>query len=148
MENTNIVKKTNKYGFKSMPAQSGWWKFFTNAFFTRNYFNYEGRASRKEFWAVNTLISLIFLVISVLVAMISYTNTMDLYEIRYLLMGINFINYYTYLPLASLSIRRFHDINMSAWWGVLIIPLFFLPFFKGDKKDNKYGENIYPVTEE
>lgn len=147
MENTNVIKKTNRYGFKSMPAQSSLWKFFINAFFTRNYFNYEGRASRKEFWAVLILICLICLVVKVLVFIMFLAGNIEENEFRYLLMGINFINYYTYLPLASLSIRRFHDINMSAWWGVLIIPLFFLPFFKGDKKDNKYGENIYPVTE-
>ena len=42
----------DKFGFYSMPANSSWLNFFINAMATRNYFNYKGRASRSEYWAV------------------------------------------------------------------------------------------------
>lgn len=141
MENTNVVKKTNKFGFKSMPANSSWWKFFVNAFFTRNYFNYKGRASRKEYWTM-AIVNWLLTAILNAIAMICVMNG----EISFLYLT-NIATIYVQIPALTLCIRRFHDINMSAWWGVLIIPWLFLPFFKGDKKDNKYGENIYPTTE-
>ena len=53
------------------------------------------------------------------------------------------ISFIISIPSITLSFRRFHDINMSAWWGMLVIPMFFLPFFKGDQEDNRFGENIY-----
>ena len=53
------------------------------------------------------------------------------------------VSIYGILPQWALMARRFHDIHMSAWWALAIIPILFLPFFKGDRKDNKYGKTIY-----
>ena len=50
-----------------------------------------------------------------------------------------FYELYALIPSTALMVRRFHDFNMNPWWSLLIVPMFFLPFFKGDKEDNRYG---------
>ena len=41
----------NKLPSYSLPASSNWVRFFVTDFWGRNYFNFKGRASRKEYWA-------------------------------------------------------------------------------------------------
>ena len=118
----------------SMSANTSWIKFFTTTYLGENYCNFKGRASRKEYWAVHILTGC-FLGLPITLAIFLQPDYADYIDLAY--------NLITLRPLFSLSVRRFHDINMSPWWSLLVIPLFFLPFFKGDRKDNQYGKNIY-----
>ena len=134
----NIQKSNNN--IESLPANSSWWTFFVKAFFGKNYCCFKGRASRKEYWGISTLwvIFSILADISLLIIMMATGKDISLASMLVSIYGI--------LPQWSLAVRRFHDINMSAWWMLAIIPIFFLPFFKGDRKDNKYGKTIYSDT--
>ncbi len=139
--NETIVNTENKHNIntdiESLPANSSWWTFFVTAFFGKNYCRFKGRASRKEYWGITLVWFMlsIFIDISLLIVMMATGKDISLVSVL--------VTIYVILPNWSLITRRFHDINMSAWWGLLIIPLFFLPFFKGDRKNNKYGKTIY-----
>ena len=119
---------------KSMPASSSCLQFFLSAYFGRNYFNFKGRASRKEWWSAE-LLKILFLALPIGAIIFLFPKYGDYIELFYEL--------YIIVPTTSLMVRRFHDFNMNPWWGLLIIPLLFLPVFKGDDGPNPYGENIY-----
>ena len=118
----------------SMPANSTWWSFFKTMYFGRNYCNFNGRASLKEYWATS-IMEIILLASPTALIIHIFPMYADYIELAY--------NLLTITPVFALSVRRFHDINMSPFWSLLIIPLAFLPFFKGDRCDNQYGKNIY-----
>ena len=128
-------------------VRSNWFKIFMTDMFGRNYLNINGRASRKEWWAFSILSFIFGLLVNILYAyftlfywQLDIENPEDFALFNYVGMAITFI---VSIPSISLSFRRFHDINMSAWWSILIFPMFFLPFFKGNQKDNQFGKNIY-----
>ena len=126
---------------ESLPANSDCWTFVKTNYFGKNYCNFSGRASRREYWISTLIINLIVAaVFAVFVALfpdnIILLNLIDAITNLYLL-----------IPTLALYSRRFHDINLRAWWSLGFIPLFFLPFFKGDKKDNRFGRNIYDEIE-
>ena len=113
---------------ESLPANSDCWTFVKTNYFGKNYYNFSGRASRREYWISTLIINLIAAaVFAVFVALfpdnIILLNLIDAITNLYLL-----------IPTLALYSRRFHDINLRAWWSLGFIPLFFLPFFKGDKK--------------
>ena len=127
---------------ESLPANSSWYTFFKTNLFGKNYCNIKGRASRKEYWASTILWSIFAGLLQILLVITAPTEDSTPHLIL-----INFIDLYGTIPLWALSFRRFHDFNMSAWWSLAIIPNFFLPFFKGDKHDNRFGKNIYEEVE-
>lgn len=134
---SDIEMTHEKKSVESLPANSSWGKFFLAMYFGRNYFRFSGRASRKEYWGAPILAN-VFMFLIILAA--SATGVFSDAGLNVLS---NLMSIYCIIPGFALMSRRFHDINMRAWWGVLVIPLFFLPFFKGDRKDNKFGKNIY-----
>ena len=126
---------------ESLPANSDCWTFVKTNYFGKNYFNFNGRASRREYWISTLIINLITTaVFTVFVAMFP-NNLVILNSIDALL------SLYLLIPNLALCSRRFHDINLRAWWSLGVIPLLFLPFFKGDKFDNRFGRNIYDEIE-
>ena len=95
----------------------------------KNYFNFNGRASRSEFFyptIFNIIISL-FMVI-----FFPYGTDQTIPKI---------IRYFLFVPNISNSVRRFHDTNHSGWWYFAIFVNLGLFFEKGDNGCNKYGEN-------
>lgn len=132
MENMHHIQKADTN--VSLPASSSMLKFFFTMYFGRNYFNFKGRASRREWWSV-AILETIFLIIPIVALMYVFPDYADYIELFYEL--------YALIPSTALMVRRFHDFNMNPWWSLLIVPMFFLPFFKGDKVDNRYGKNIY-----
>lgn len=79
-----------------------------------NYFNFEGRATRKQFWMFFLFNAIIILILKAL-AFIS-TRFFGLLDPLY--------NLAILLPFLSISARRLHDTNRSGWWQLLN----FLPF--------------------
>lgn len=118
----------------SMPANAFWLKFFITMYFGRNYFNFKGRASRREWWIIS-LLNIPFFYIPIVYLIFSFPDYADYIETVFEL--------YMLIPLTALIWRRFHDINMNPWWSLLAVPIIFLLVFSGDKKDNQYGKNIY-----
>jgi|TARA_B100001175_G_scaffold214420_1_gene182166 uncharacterized membrane protein YhaH (DUF805 family) len=97
------------------------------------YGDFEGRASRSEFWWFYLFV----------VAFNGAANSL----------GISFLAYFILtIPICAVGTRRFHDINKSGWYLLLaltiigIIPLIILLCKKGSQEKNKYGEPINLYT--
>ena len=119
---------------ESLPASTSYITFFTAMLFGCNYCNFKGRASRKEWWGVHWLDFWFSLLIYGFVYQ-WFPNYLEVTDIIYIL--------YTIIPFSALMVRRSHDINLNPLWCLSVIPIFLLPFMKGENKDNRYGKNIY-----
>ena len=122
---------------QSLPASTSCWKMFKEAYFGKNYFNFSGRASRKEYWLVPIIGGFLFLLLLSATMIIHVQTGLNLNII------LDILQIYPIIPTWSLASRRFHDINMRAWWTFAILPNMLLPFVQGNKKDNRFGKNIY-----
>lgn len=74
------------------------------------YGQFSGRASREDFWMfflVNGLVSITFVLLEMLFS-ISW-QIEALYSVM------------IFLPTLSLTVRRLHDTNRSAWWLLVIL---------------------------
>ena len=89
----------------------------------RRYFDFSGRSSRSEFWW--------FFLFCILLYMLAFSLSINeigepdssnpekfLSQALTSLFGITVI--VTFIPSISISVRRFHDINMSGWWYVAL----------------------------
>ena len=103
----------------------------------KNYCNFEGRASRAEFW----WFFLFTLVLGVICSLLGKFGTILSYIISIALL----------LPDLGLSVRRLHDINKSGWLvllglipivGAIILIIWWAK--EGDTTENQYGP--VPVT--
>lgn len=105
--------------------------------FLQNYFNFEGRAGRKEFWWA----FLFNFVVTFILGLFGKAGTIltAIWSLAIL------------LPYLGVSVRRLHDINKSGWLVLLsLIPIVGIIILiiwwcrEGDKTDNQYG----PVPED
>lgn len=133
----------------SLTANSSIWMIFKKDFFGWNFININGRASRKEWWMV-TLFSFVLMFVAAFVysavAVFGFGfnyETASVEELNIFLNGANLINMFLAIPSMAVGFRRFHDLDMSAWWSLLILPNFMLPFVRGKEADNRFGKNIY-----
>jgi uncharacterized membrane protein YhaH (DUF805 family) len=111
--------------------------------FFKNYANFEGRSSRGAYWWW------------LLIALLAYAG---LWSIDATLLGAQRTGIYvmaalfavaTLLPQVAISVRRLHDIDLSAWWllfvlvpvggALLLLVLFALP---GKRVENRFGADI------
>lgn len=95
----------------------------------KEYFKFEGRASRRRFWMFMLFSFLISCFLGLIIPILA-----QIFGLIVLLPGV------------GLTIRRLQDFNLSGWWfcvcivpyiGILILIL--LLTFPGDKKVNNYG---------
>lgn len=103
----------------------------------RLYFNFSGRARRKEYWMFTLFNFLISFVIS-LVETLLYGNTIIMYIYSIALL----------LPGLAVCIRRLHDVGKSGWmYLICLIPvvgaIWLLILFCTDSQPgtNEYGPN-------
>ena len=112
--------------------------------FYRNYLNFSGRATRSEYWwKIFELLGASVIVYIVYLAGMVWGKNYLLIISLVLALVLFFGNI---LGLLSLSIRRLHDTNRSAWWLLIdFVPLFghiiLLIFFVTPSTvgPNKYG---------
>lgn len=100
-----------------------------------NYCNFNGRASRYEYWwfvVINIVFSCVCTLLDQLVGIAIFSGLLSLALL---------------LPGLGLSVRRLHDINKSGWWLLLaLIPLvgwiviIVWAAQKGDEAANDFGE--------
>ena len=117
-----------------------WWKKVV----IDNYFNFEGRARRSEYW----YFTLVNLIIVLGIYAIGAIGILAELEIILILTGIVMFAFAILLiiPSISVAIRRLHDTNKSGWWYLIgLIPLggiVLLVFYctDGDYSTNEYGE--------
>lgn len=112
----------------------------------KNYFNFEGRARRKEYW-IYTLIQAIIVILLVIGAGTSSASShyrgSSSFEI---ILGLYLLA--TFLPTIAVTVRRLHDTDRSGWWILiywlpLLGPIFLLIFtiLPGTQGDNTYGSD-------
>lgn len=101
----------------------------------KNYFNFNGRARRIEYWMFYWYYFLFALVAAILDGVLGTAS---------IFIGINMLAHM--IPLLAVTVRRLHDIGKSGWWFLIgFIPLgniVLLVFtFLDSGEDNKYGPN-------
>lgn len=120
---------------------------------TTDYFNFKGRARRREFWffqlglAIAYFASAIVFVIGLgiheAVAYDPYTSSGDMADV---MEGyVRLFSLVTLIPSLSVAARRFHDVGHSGWW--LLTCIIFVGFIlaivwgviEGNKGANEYG---------
>ncbi len=102
-----------------------------------HYFDFNGRARRKEFWMFSLWCFLIALVTAIIDIILGFNGGGPITALFALAIII---------PSLGLTVRRLHDINYSGWWYFIsFIPLIgglILLWFcikEGDKGPNQYG---------
>jgi uncharacterized membrane protein YhaH (DUF805 family) len=119
--NTHIFEPPPSYGFFEA----------VNICFQK-YFDFNGRASRSEWFYFQLFAYLLSFIFS----------TIDLYNLYGFIPGIEQIAHRVFygmdsglvfvvaivllIPSLSVTARRFHDFNASGWWILLILPLVFI----------------------
>lgn len=94
-----------------------------------NAFNFEGRATRSEFWWAFLAIGVIGLVVTVfdlakLAALSTGQNLLTLSDLSLFDFGTGYYLVLVTIPYTSLCIRRLHDAGMSGfWWLLSFVPI-------------------------
>lgn len=103
---------------------------------TKNYCQFEGRSTRKEWWILTIAIYIITAIVT------------NINEDISLIISLALI-----MPQLGMWVRRLHDVNKSGWWVIgIIIPIFnlYLLYLAGIKKGtpfyNKYGPVVQNVS--
>ena len=110
-----------------------WLGYYIKGF--KNYFNFKGRARRKEFWFFY-LFSWVFLFGFSLIYELFY------FDLLYLLRSLLYFVYFaSVIPSLSLMVRRIHDSGKSGWFVLVPVYSFILMFIDSEQGTNKYGEN-------
>ena len=108
------------------------------------YLLFNGRASRKEFWAV-----MLFSVLISFALQLLYTLGFAISDNLGLLLALPFVIFALgmVIPQLAVSVRRLHDTDKSGWWLVLgFIPIFgtialiVLFSLASSESDNRFGE--------
>ena len=125
-----------------------------NSVLKQNYANFQGRASRSEYWYYTLFVVIIAVVLSGLLMMGLDFNTGQMNGFGYLIGAVLGIFYLAILiPSIAVAVRRLHDRNMSGWWYLGFIALSMIPFvgfvaaiaqlvifcLKGTDGDNRFG---------
>jgi uncharacterized membrane protein YhaH (DUF805 family) len=95
----------------------------------RNYFDFSGRARRKEYW----YFSLFYFIFAIVIAFICEALRSMLLYYAYILFSI--------IPALAVAIRRMHDVNKSGWF--ILIPIYNLVLYctDGTQGPNRFGSD-------
>lgn len=124
------MEHLNNQPLVATPAKS-LWQYFVEAY-TQNYFNFKGRARRREYWGIWLFYNLIALAINVIGRLLSDTDagafsmlssmnlTWTVISVLWSIVG--------FFPQASATVRRLHDKGYSGKWylGVFFLSLVFV----------------------
>lgn len=107
----------------------------------RKYFEFKGRARRKEYWLFYLFITVLILALTLLdsvLGLVDYEKGVGLFS--------GLFSLAIFIPSITVSVRRLHDINKSGWWYlILVVPLVgiivFLIFacMPGTNGSNRFG---------
>ncbi|MEZ9523690.1 DUF805 domain-containing protein [Enterovibrio norvegicus] len=107
-----------------------------------NYAKFSGRARRREYWGFFFLQNVVLALCFMIDIAESGVNNFQVLDLQATAVWIAL----TVIPALSVTVRRFHDINRSGWWWLIIIvpligPLIVLIFtlLRGTKGTNRYG---------
>lgn len=129
------------------------------------YATFQGRASRSEYWWFMLFIYGVSLILGGLALALGgargfETGDMPVFAIiLFILAGVFFLG--MILPMIAVTVRRFHDYNLSGWWYLAAIVVGMVPFvgfaasiaafvitvLKGTVGDNRFGPDpLLPAT--
>lgn len=104
----------------------------------KQYINFEGRATRQQYW----MFILFYFVLSIIVSILGSILGQTVYKILNVLVTLGL-----FLPTLSIGVRRLHDTDRSGWWfliallpfiGSIVLLVFFcLPSTEGENRFNK-----------
>lgn len=109
---------------------------------TNHYFDFEGRATRQQFWMFVLYYIIGAIILGVIESMVGLEDILTAVYALALL-----------LPYLGLAVRRLHDVNRSGWWlliglipivGFIVLLIFYIQ--KGDAGANQYGPNPAGVS--
>ena len=113
-------------------------QYFTDAL--KKYTDFDGRATRTQFWMFVLFYVIFYVVLEVVAQLIGIGSVLPDFYILGLL-----------IPSLSIAARRLHDTGRSGWWQLLgLIPLIgfivLLYFYvTGSQGDNQYGPGPTPA---
>ena len=112
----------------------------------RKYFQFSGRASRKEYWTFTLINSAIYFGLVIATAVLDGGG--DPSPLGLILQWVYFVFYIaTLVPGLAVTVRRLHDTDRSAWWLLagLVCGILLLVFGlqEGDHGANQYGPDPY-----
>lgn len=115
----------------------------------KKYVEFNGRSRRKEYWMFYLFTVLVSIPLGIIdeVADTTFQYGSGVFSVLFSL--------FTIIPWISLTVRRLHDVNKSAWYLLLyLLPiigwiwLFVLTVTEGDQGSNEYGPDPKnPVSE-
>lgn len=116
----------------------------------KNYTNFSGRATRREYWFVtliNIFTFIVLYIVAIIVLGVEPNDTDPDGLINYLpLVGLVIIGIAAILPTLALEVRRLHDSNRRGWWMLIrLIPIvgdilmLVFTLSKGNDGKNDYG---------
>mgnify|MGYP003358032226 FL=1 len=124
------MEHLNNQPIVATPAKS-LWQYFVEAY-TQNYFNFKGRARRREYWGIWLFYNLIALAISVIGRLLSDTDAgvfsmLSSMNLTWIVISVLW-SIISFFPQASAIVRRLHDKGYSGKWylGVLFSGLIFV----------------------
>ena len=124
------MEHLNNQPLVAAPAKS-LWQYFVEAY-TQNYFNFKGRARRREYWGIWLFNNLIALAISVIGRLLSDTDAgvfsmLSSMNLTWIVISVLW-SIISFFPQASATVRRLHDKGYSGKWylGVFFLSVVFV----------------------
>ncbi len=114
-------------------------KYYLDAL--KKYAQFEGRATKKEFW----MFVLFNIIISIIIGIIG--NILGLDKGGQNILS-NTYNLAIFLPSIAIAVRRLHDTNSSGWWVLFPIVNIIMCIQEGTLGENKYGPSTIQTLNE
>ena len=121
------MEQPNDQPIVATPAKS-LWQYFVESY-TQNYFNFKGRARRREYWGIWLFNSLVTVAINLIGGLFPDADR-GLFSMNLTWSVICTLWYIiSFFPQASAIVRRLHDKGYSGKWylGVFFLSLIYLP---------------------
>ena len=123
------MEHLNNQPIVAAPAKSLWQYFIES--YTQNYFNFKGRARRREYWGIWLFCNLIALAINVIGHLFSDADAgvfsmLSSMNLTWIVISVLW-SIISFFPQASATVRRLHDKGYSGKWylGVFFLSLVF-----------------------
>lgn len=132
-----MTSKELARGNKAVADQESQTNFLESYKYTiKNYINFSGRASRREYWTFVLMNWGIIFAITLVENMLSSSGSSEegLFSTIFYL--------FTIVPTIAVGVRRMHDRGKSGFWLLIPIVNLLLAIEKGEEGDNEYGTEM------